>query len=180
MEGHAPAPVGGKGKSLLNQPGKGNYRYSLGLEGLFYCPGVLYRGRVVSMQTQGVNVHLQPGAVNGDYFAIERHPQGLLGAFFRIFDNGAGTPTRCQLPVGVVGAVRERLKSDPDSRFGGDFLRQRSLGAAKDNPDQVSIDRGDRLGDGAGKGFVADAHVVEVAVRLDMLHFYPVQAAETI
>ena len=137
-------------------------------------PGKLVRSRRVAVRADCRHPHRHFLAVTGDHDAFPSHPHGAGDDRVGIVDDGARLAPRRQRAVRLVGAVGKALRGQ---RRPGGVARPQQLRAGEPEQEQRRIERGDRARDGVRQRAVLDRHVVERAVRLDVLQPRPFGAA---
>ena len=125
------------------------------------APGVSPWTQIVSAPSSAT-----VGPVDRVDHSLLHHPHGTSDSDGRIGDDGVRLGARSQRAVRLVGAIGKDLRRHAKTG-GAPCLQQFGAGKAKQH--QRSVEGGDRPGDGRREHGVADGHVEQRAMRLDVL-----------
>ena len=134
------------------------------------APRQLRRARRVAVHADRVDAQRHLASAGGEDDAVAHHAHGAKHDRLGIVDDRAGTAARRQRGIFLVGAVREALRGDAKPRRSARFDHR---GVREAEHDERRPARGDGAGDRGGQRRLARRHVVERAVRLDVLERRP-------
>ena len=126
--------------------------------------------RGVAVDAQAVGFERQARAIPGENHPVADQADRPLAQHLGIVDDRPGQRPRRQRAVGLVGAVGERLACEGEAGLPRRPLESRG-GRTEQN--QRGVERDHRAGNRRGPGRLPRRHVIEGAVRLDVLQLDP-------